>query len=205
MAGYLGGGHMTLPNFSFPQTTFQFVDQNGVITTPWLQLLTQLFYRTGGTIPNIPGDDALQSMLTGLTAEIVSSSDVEGSALIGLMSQGFQKSDQQKAEIQSQAPASNPDLRSVLLSKAFEGGASGDVARSFATQAITVGASPYSYQAPSSGSVFISGGTVNAVAFSRDGTTFIGAGVTAGIVPVRKKDIVRVTYTVAPTMTFVPM
>lgn len=68
--------------------------------------------------------------------------------------------------------------------------------------AITVGASPFSYTATSSGVVLIAGGTVSAIALGRNGV-FTGIGVTAGPVPVSEGDAVRVTYAVAPTMTFV--
>lgn len=63
--------------------------------------------------------------------------------------------------------------------------------------------SPYSYKVSASGSVAISAGTVSLIEIGRAGT-FVNAGVTAGVVPVSASDIVRVTYTVAPTMTFIP-
>lgn len=68
--------------------------------------------------------------------------------------------------------------------------------------AITVSASPFSYTATDSGVVLVSGGTVSAIALGRNGT-FTSIGVTAGPVPVSEGDVVRVTYTVIPTMTFV--
>ncbi len=70
--------------------------------------------------------------------------------------------------------------------------------------AITPGASPFSYQAPWNGFVLVTGGTVSAVALSRDHTTFF-AFPTAGAVPVFKGDVVKVTYTGAPTMTMVAL
>ncbi len=68
--------------------------------------------------------------------------------------------------------------------------------------AITPGASPFSYQAPWSGVVNVFGGTVSQVQFARDGTTFYDYPI-AGPVPVFCGDIVKVTYTGAPTMTMV--
>jgi hypothetical protein len=70
--------------------------------------------------------------------------------------------------------------------------------------AITVGASPYDYSAPVKGSVIVSGGTVSAIAFSRDGTTFYTTGQTSGMFTLNAQDRLRVTYTVLPTLTFVP-
>ena len=68
---------------------------------------------------------------------------------------------------------------------------------------ITVTASPFSYQAPLSGHVLINGGTVSAAAVSRDGSTFFACP-TAGVVPVIRGDIVKVTYSGLPTMTMDP-
>ena len=69
---------------------------------------------------------------------------------------------------------------------------------------ITVGVSPYTYSALVRGSVIVSGGTVSAIAFSRDGTTFYTTGQTAGMFTLNAQDRLRVTYTGLPTMTFVP-
>jgi len=71
---------------------------------------------------------------------------------------------------------------------------------------ITPGASPYTY-ANASGfdaDVLVAGGTVSAIAFSRDGATFYPVGITAGSVHLSPGDKVKVTYSVVPTMTLVP-
>lgn len=69
---------------------------------------------------------------------------------------------------------------------------------------VTPGASPYTFTAPSKGFVLLTGGTVSAVEFSRDGTTFYSYGTTSGQFQLNKADRIRITYTVIPTMTFVP-
>jgi hypothetical protein len=69
---------------------------------------------------------------------------------------------------------------------------------------ITVAASPYTYTAPVKGFVLLTGGTVSLVEFSRDGTTFYNCGETAGQFALNAADRLRVTYTVAPTLNFVP-
>ena len=68
---------------------------------------------------------------------------------------------------------------------------------------ITPGASPYSYAAPFWGSVAVTGGTVSAIAISRQGTS-IATGLTVGVFPVARGDVLTVTYSVAPTITFIP-
>lgn len=67
--------------------------------------------------------------------------------------------------------------------------------------ALTVGSSPFTYVAPFAGTVVVSGGTVSATAFSRDGSTFIT--MPAGVVPVARGDQVKVTYSGLPTMTMI--
>ena len=67
----------------------------------------------------------------------------------------------------------------------------------------TVGASPFSYTAVTNGSVVVSGGTVSSLVLQR-GTVAISLGITSGIIPVTQGDIVIITYTVLPTVSFIP-
>jgi hypothetical protein len=72
--------------------------------------------------------------------------------------------------------------------------------------AITPSGSPYTYQNLSGhdADVLTTGGTVSVIAFSRDGTTYYAAGITAGSQRLSPLDRIRVIYTVAPTMTLIP-
>lgn len=71
---------------------------------------------------------------------------------------------------------------------------------------ITVTASPFTYQNSTSyeGDIIISGGTVSNIEFTRDNSTFYTTGLLMGVLRLSPSDRVRVTYTVAPTMTLVP-
>ncbi len=71
--------------------------------------------------------------------------------------------------------------------------------------AVTPGVSPYIYSAPVRGSLIITGGTVSAIDFSRDGITFYSVGQTSGMFLLCATDQLRITYTVVPTVTFVPV
>jgi hypothetical protein len=73
-----------------------------------------------------------------------------------------------------------------------------------ALQPVTVGASPYIYQAQTNGLLIISGGTVSAIAYSRDRTAFYTLGQTSGLFPLFALDYIRVTYTVLPVLVFAP-
>lgn len=67
------------------------------------------------------------------------------------------------------------------------------------------GASPYTWQFSYAGrgALIVQGGTVSKIEFSRDGTTFIDTGAVAGMMAVSQGDYLRITYTVAPTLTLV--
>lgn len=69
---------------------------------------------------------------------------------------------------------------------------------------IAVGASPFLLTAVRGGFVIVQGGTVSLIEFSRDGVTFYNTGQTSGCIPVGKSDLIRITYSVLPNVTFVP-
>jgi len=69
--------------------------------------------------------------------------------------------------------------------------------------AITPTGSPFTYTALSSGIMVVTGGTVSALALIRQGTS-IALGITTGPIPLSRLDQLQVTYSGAPTMTFLP-
>lgn len=68
---------------------------------------------------------------------------------------------------------------------------------------VTVAASPTSFTASQRGTVGISAGTLTAVTLTRAGTV-IALGTTRSVT-VANGDVVTVTYSVAPTINFVPL
>lgn len=69
---------------------------------------------------------------------------------------------------------------------------------------ITPSASPFTYIAPSRGFLIVSGGTVVAVQYSRDGLSNYLTGQTSGCFPLSQGDRLIVIYSAAPTLTWVP-
>lgn len=69
---------------------------------------------------------------------------------------------------------------------------------------VAPGASPFTYTASAAGSVVVTGGTVSNVQLKRGATTIAISTATNAVVPVSAGDQVIVTYSVAPTMSFVP-
>lgn len=68
----------------------------------------------------------------------------------------------------------------------------------------TVPASPGVITAPGNGMLVCAGGTVTALSISRDGVNSFSLGFLGGPIPVIKGDQVTVTYSAAPTVTFIP-
>lgn len=64
--------------------------------------------------------------------------------------------------------------------------------------------SPFTYTASTNGQLAVSGGTVSSIAISRGKMTNIPTGVTSGIIPISQGDRVTITYSVAPTINFIP-
>lgn len=69
--------------------------------------------------------------------------------------------------------------------------------------AVTVGASPFTFTALANGHLLIAGGAVSAIAMSRQGTS-TATGLIAGFIPVSRRDLVVITYSSVPTVTFIP-
>jgi hypothetical protein len=68
--------------------------------------------------------------------------------------------------------------------------------------AVSPGASPFTYTATTIGNLLITGGNVSAVLLTRGLQS--AACPVSGFIPMAAKDSVTITYTVAPTLTFVP-
>lgn len=77
---------------------------------------------------------------------------------------------------------------------------------SYKPSSITVGSSPFVYQ-NSNGfpiDIVISGGTVSDVAISRDSTTYYSLSSSISLVNLSSGDYLKITYSVAPTLTSIP-
>lgn len=71
-----------------------------------------------------------------------------------------------------------------------------------AEAAITPSGSPFAYTAPAGGFLIVTGGTVSSITFTR--TSQHNTNQTSGLFPVAQGDVVTVTYSATPTVTFVP-
>lgn len=69
---------------------------------------------------------------------------------------------------------------------------------------VTATASPFIYAPSQKGSLLVSGGTVTKIEYSRTRGTFYDTGQTAGAIAMSANDQVRITYSGAPTLVFLP-
>lgn len=74
-----------------------------------------------------------------------------------------------------------------------------------AASAIAVGNSPFSFQSTVPGHVNVNAGTVTVIEISRDGVNFFATGLLGGMFFLCPGDFIRVTYVLAPTMTWFPI
>lgn len=93
------------------------------------------------------------------------------------------------------------DIQSLLLQPVYIPSSSSSSGPPFS---ISVGVSPYTYTATQSLDVIVSGGGVSQLEFSRDGITFYTTGSFYGMFQLAVNDLLRVTYSTAPTMIGVP-
>ncbi len=68
---------------------------------------------------------------------------------------------------------------------------------------VTAGASPYTYTSTAVGNLVIAGGTVTAITLSR-GASSVTLPIATPIVPMDNTDAVQITYSAAPTLTWIP-
>lgn len=70
-------------------------------------------------------------------------------------------------------------------------------------QNVTVGSSPYQFESDISGTLVVHGGTVSELSIVR-GSSNVVTGQTQGTIPMLRGDTVNISYSVKPTVTFLP-
>ncbi len=194
----------------FPNLQSKITDDSGGVSPVWRAFFQSLWTRTGGALSvgfatlagsstqvfNVaPAVAPAQAVNLAQTTALLSGYQPVGSyaALSGNATQTF--------DVQTAVATSNAVPLAQATTLIASAVAATATASGAALASITVGASPYVYTATTRGAVAVSGGTVSAASLTR------GSAVTlpiAGLFPVSAGDTITVTYTVAPTMTFVP-
>lgn len=180
---------------NLPIPTTPFLDSGGKVSRLWIYFFQALWNRTGGS----EGVD-IATVLSNTQPVMFSDDSVGGNDGADVMA--------------IPGPSGNPGIQGAPGATIAPDDVAVDellVAIPVSAPAampipVTVAASPFLYQSSANGQAAIAGGAVSNVEFSRDsGSTFYPMGSTGGAVGMRAGDQLRVTYTIAPTMTFIPM
>lgn len=162
----------------------QFVDQNGLLTPEAARALNLAFKTINGASSGISSDAFGDVFAPG-------TSDHESFNTESIL--------QPANEISFFAPVViQPTSEEYLGEMVFAG-----ETNAAPVQQVTAGASPFAYTASQNGTLSIQGGTVSSVAFDRSSVSFT-VGFTSGLIPMATGDKVTITYTVAPTLYFIP-
>lgn len=180
--------------FLFP-ARIRWSNADGTLTPEAYRALQALLDRVGGVI----GDQGTDSFadINGdatLTSLNVAYTDVNASPSLQVFDQ--------MAEVLLQ-PRSSDNLAELLFQPQPDRAMT-------AAEAVTPGASPYTFTANRDGNLIVSSGTsltydtyVSQIEYLRNGAA-TAISVTAGLFPLLVGDGLRITYTVAPTVTFIP-
>lgn len=160
----------------------QFVDSKGCLTPEAYRALQGVYARLGGSF----GDQGID-VFSDITAQL---SDGQ------LMSaESVMQPDSADFFVQCDTQEKDPDFFSEIIYQ--------PPSRATGIQSVTVGASPFSYVANREGSISIESGTVTNITLARYGVT-VSTAMISGFVPMSEGDQVTITYTVAPTIKFIP-
>ena len=159
-----------------------FVDPQGRLTPEAYRALMSLYDRVGGSFGD-QGVDVFGDVVSAvfdqtIQAEIVTQPIESGSERADVQQPVYEQSQTQEMVFQP------PVLGSAI-------------------QAITPGASPYTYRAQQEGTLSIVGGTISAISLTRAGVS-VSLAVSTPMIPLSPGDAVTITYTVAPTLKFIP-
>lgn len=170
--------------FLFPARV-RWANADGTLTPEAYRALQSLLDRVGGVI----GDQGQDSY-----------SDINGDATISSLNVAYTDvlapaTADALVEVTQQGPTA--DSLVELLFQPLPDRAMG------AAESVTPGASPATVTANRDGQLIVRGGTVSQIDYVRNGVATT-IGVTAGLFPLLVGDGIRITYTVAPTVTFIP-
>ena len=165
-------------------------ERTGLISREWYRFFFNLFNLTGSGSNTTSLQDVQVGPPTGDSATVLAAIQAVEVASVGGYDADALAVVQKAVEGLAVAPPSIEDVPGWAIQP----------------RAVAVGASPFTFQNTTGRSVdlIVSGGTVSGITFSRDNVTFYGVGQTAGLFWLSPYDYLRVTYTVAPTITLVP-
>lgn len=170
---------MTAINLS---TRIRFTNEDGTLTNEAYRSLTEIISRTGGALGNSGGDTFVSNDYSNVESQQSAGGDITGDTF---------------GQAESQA------LTEMVMQTASQSNSNGGGTSTLAPVAITVTASPFTHNATADGLLIVSGGTVTKQEYRR-GAVYTEVGQLNSMLLVLAGDALRVTYSVAPTITFIP-
>lgn len=156
---------------------------DGTLTPEAYRSLSEILNRTGGILGNSGGDVFFSSVEAQQSAGGYITGDTFGQEAAQAMSE------------MTQQPESAQAMSEMVLQPIPDRAMT-------APEAVTVTASPFTYRAQRDGFFVVTGGTVSKQEYGRR-TVFTDVGLTS-MLPILLGDAIRVTYSAAPTITFIP-
>lgn len=185
--------------------------RTGLISREWYMFFLSLFRTTEGLAESDTSAPTTASMVASLEAAVGSVDQASQLQPTSITEQIQPLLDALALELQARAMSVTEQTQPMLDDLVQQIGTLPRVdpvvsARSILPSGITPGASPYTYQNTNTypADVVVNGGTVSAIAFSRDNATFYTVGQINGVFALSPYDFLRVTYTLVPTMILVP-
>lgn len=188
----------------FPQITSPLVNpENGRIEQAWLQLLITLWRRTGdGSGDFVVAEDFAADLFFQDAQDAAQQNDLslldgadpsDSGCLFNSWDDTLPQTVAPEffSDLEPQIPALPPDMSDAIEQplQVYE--------------TVTVGASPFTFEANLPGNLLIVGGTLSQIDLVRKGTT-VTTGLLDGLVPLMPFDQCVITYAVAPTAYFLP-
>lgn len=167
----------------FP-SRIRFVNEDGTLSSEAMRFLTEIYNRVGGALGDT-GEDTFSIDTF--------SQDSGGSMASEMVTQGVES-----APVYLDAFNQQSGVADYFADMVFAGETSGA-----GLSVVTVGASPFTYQAQGPGVLSVEGGIVSALSLTRAGIS-IALGQVAGVVPLGAGDSLTVTYTAVPNIHFIP-
>lgn len=171
---------MTAINLS---ARIRFVNDDGTLTQEAYRSLTEIINRTGGVLGNSGADTFVSNDFSSVEGQQGAGGDITGDTFSA-------------AEAQAQALG-----EMVMQPTASQ--SSAQTTSSLPPAAVSVAASPFTYSPAADGFLIVAGGTVTKQEYKR-GAVFTDVGQLNSMLLVLSGDALRVTYTAAPTITFIP-
>lgn len=145
----------------------------------------------GGAVAGLPASALTE--LSALDSDIADSDAIATRAAIAALANLF--------PIDADAISSS-DLRNALI-LAQDALPQDPVSQAQPSASVTPTGSPFTYTAPFNGQLSVTAGTVSLIQIIRQGVT-VATGLTAGLIPLSRRDAAVITYTGAPTLVFLP-